>query len=265
MQSRDREDAVMERLTGRVAMVTGAAGGIGRGCALRLASEGANLAIIDRDGDALAAVAAEAEKAGRKVVLRAGDCTDPALAADFVQGAERELGAIDILVNNVGQSARERQGPFLDSEESTWRFVLEINLFTTMRFSRLVAPGMSRRGYGRIINMSSESAFAGGSGSHDYAAAKLAIIGFTRSIARQLAASGITVNAVCPGVTRTAAIERATAAGHLEVVEKARAEILLGIIGEPEDIAAMVALLASEEGRFITGQSILINGGRWMV
>ncbi len=255
----------MQRLTGRIAMVTGAAGGIGRGCALRLASEGADLAIIDRDGDALSQVAAEAEKAGGRVFHLAGDCCDPAVVTAFVEQAEREFGRVDILVNNVGQSARERQGPFLESEEATWRFVLEVNLFTTMRFSRLVAPGMTRRGHGRIINMSSESAFAGGSGSHDYAAAKMAIIGFTRSIARQLASSGITVNAVCPGVTRTAAIERAEAAGHREVVDRARAEILLGIIGEPEDIAAMVALLASEEGRFITGQSILINGGRWMV
>jgi acetoacetyl-CoA reductase/3-oxoacyl-[acyl-carrier protein] reductase len=256
---------MMQRLTGRIAMVTGAANGIGRGCALRLASEGADVAIIDRDGDALAAVASEIEASGRRALYFGGDCCDPAVAAAFVARAEQELGGVDILVNNVGQSARERQGPFLESEEATWRFVLEVNLFTTMRFSRLVTPGMSRRGYGRIINMSSESAFAGGAGSHDYAAAKMAIIGFTRSIARQLASSGITANAVCPGVTRTAAIERATASGHVEVVEKARAEILLGIIGEPEDIAAMVALLASEEGRFITGQSILINGGRWMI
>ncbi len=256
---------MMSRLIGRTAMVTGAANGIGRGCALRLASEGADIAIIDRDSAGLAAIVAEIEGCGRRVVHVAGDCCDPATVAAFVDEAEKMLGQIDILVNNVGQSARERQGPFLESEEATWRFVLDINLFTTMRFSRLVAPGMSRRGHGRIINMSSESAFAGGAGSHDYAAAKMAIIGFTRSIARQLASSGITVNAVCPGVTRTAAIEKATAAGHRDVVDRARAEILLGIIGEPEDIAAMVALLASEEGRFITGQSILVNGGRWMI
>jgi len=255
----------MQRLTGQIAMVTGAGNGIGRGCALRLAREGADIAIIDRDAEAVAAVAAEAEALGRRVFQLAGDCCDPEVATAFAAQAERDFGRVDILLNNVGQSARERQGPFLDSEEATWRFVLEINLFTTMRFSRLVAPGMSERKHGRIINMSSESAFAGGAGSHDYAAAKMAIIGFTRSVARQLASAGITVNAVCPGVTRTAAIERATAAGHRDVVDRARAEILLGIIGEPEDIAAMVALLASEEGRFITGQSILINGGRWMI
>jgi len=255
----------LKRLEGRSAIVTGGANGIGRGCALRLAAEGANVAIIDLDGEAVGAVGAEIRKLGVRAFAIAGDCCDSQIAAEFIAQAENTNGPADILINNVGQSAREKQGPFLTSEESTWRFVMEINLFTTMRFSRLVAPGMSVRKHGRIINMSSESAFVGGAGSHDYAAAKMAIIGFTRSLARQLAEYGITVNAICPGVTRTRAIENAVASGHRDVVDRARAEVLLGRIGEPEDIAAMAALLASEEGRFITGQSILVNGGRWMI
>jgi acetoacetyl-CoA reductase/3-oxoacyl-[acyl-carrier protein] reductase len=255
----------LKRLEGRNAIVTGGGNGIGRGCALRLASEGANVAIIDLDGEAVHAVCAEIEQLGVKAHAASGDCTNASIATDFVAQTEKANGPTDILINNVGQSAREKQGPFLTSEESTWRFVLEINLFTTMRFSRLVAPGMSERKHGRIINMSSESAFVGGAGSHDYAAAKMAIIGFTRSLARQLAQDAITVNAICPGVTRTRAIEKATASGHRDVVDRAMAEVLLGRIGEPEDIAAMAALLASEEGRFITGQSILVNGGRWMI
>ena len=255
----------LRRLEGRSAIVTGGANGIGRGCALRLAAEGANVAIIDLDGEAVGAVGAEIRQLGVSAFAIAGDCCDSQIAAEFVGQAENANGPADILINNVGQSAREKQGPFLTSEESTWCFVMEINLFTTMRFSRLVAPGMSARKHGRIINMSSESAFVGGAGSHDYAAAKMAIIGFTRSLARQLAEYGITVNAICPGVTRTRAIENAVASGHRDVVDRARAEVLLGRIGEPEDIAAMAALLASEEGRFITGQSILVNGGRWMI
>jgi len=255
----------LKRLEGRSAIVTGGANGIGRGCALRLAAEGANVAIIDLDGEAVGAVGAEIRKLGVRAFAIAGDCCDSQIAAEFIGQAENTNGPADVLINNVGQSAREKQGPFLTSEESTWRFVMEINLFTTMRFSRLVAPGMSARKHGRIINMSSESAFVGGAGSHDYAAAKMAIIGFTRSLARQLAEYGITVNAICPGVTRTRAIENAVASGHRDVVDRARAEVLLGRIGEPEDIAAMAALLASEEGRFITGQSILVNGGRWMI
>jgi len=255
----------LKRLEGRSAIVTGGANGIGRGCALRLAAEGANVAIIDLDGEAVGAVGAEIRKLGVRAFAIAGDCCDSQIAAEFIAQAENTNGPADILINNVGQSAREKQGPFLTSEESTWRFVMEINLFTTMRFSRIVAPGMSVRKHGRIINMSSESAFVGGAGSHDYAAAKMAIIGFTRSLARQLAEYDITVNAICPGVTRTRAIENAVASGHRDVVDRARAEVLLGRIGEPEDIAAMAALLASEEGRFITGQSILVNGGRWMI
>ncbi|HEY0106190.1 MAG TPA: SDR family NAD(P)-dependent oxidoreductase [Rhizomicrobium sp.] len=254
-----------KRLQGRNALITGGGHGIGRGCALRLAEEGANVAVIDLDGAAAEETGAAAGRHENKVYAAAGDCCDADAARDFVAEAERRIGPIDILINNVGQSAREKQGPFLTSEEATWRFVMEVNLFTTMRFSRLVAPGMSARKYGRIINMSSESAFVGGAGSHDYAAAKMAIIGFTRALARQLAEHAITVNAICPGVTRTRAIEKAEASGHREVVDKAKAEVLLGRIGEPQDVAAMAALLASEEGRFITGQSILVNGGRWMV
>lgn len=256
---------IAKRLEGRTAIVTGGAQGIGRGCALRLASEGAKVALIDLDQMAVTEVRGALEGLGAHIYVTAGDCCDNDVASAFVAKAEAALGPTDILINNVGQSAREKQGPFLTSEESTWRFVLEVNLFTTMRFSRLVAPGMSERKYGRIINMSSESAFVGGAGSHDYAAAKMAIIGFTRALARQLAEDNITVNAICPGVTRTRAIESALAAGHRDVVDKATAEVLLDRIGEPEDIAAMAAFLASEEGRFITGQSILVNGGRWMI
>lgn len=258
-------EPISKRLKGRNALITGAGHGIGRGCALRLAEEGANVAVIDLDADAARATQSAIAELGVKAFAASGDCCDIGVATGFVADAERAIGPIDILINNVGQSARERQGPFLTSEESTWRFVLEINLFTTMRFSRLAAPGMSARRYGRIINMSSESAFVGGAGSHDYAAAKMAIIGFTRSLARQLAEYNITVNAICPGVTRTRAIEKAVAEGHRDVVDRAKAEVLLDRIGEPEDVAAMAALLASEEGRFITGQSILVNGGRWMV
>ena len=246
------------RLRNRVAVVTGGANGIGRGCALRLAQEGARVAIIDREQDALDEARGEFE-AGAKPLLVAGDCTNQAEVEAFLARVERECGPIDVLVNNVGQGAREQKSTFLESTEDVWRFVIEINLFTTMRFSRLVAPGMVSRGYGRIINMASESAVIGPVGSHDYSAAKMAIIGFTRAIARELAPHGVTVNALCPGPIRTRALERSAG----EEAKKAVASIPVGFLGEPEDIAAMAALLASDEGRYITGQSILVNGGRW--
>lgn len=240
-------------------MVTGGANGIGRGCALRLAQEGAALAVIDMEPDPLAELAAEVAGIGGTIMTQAGDCTDQAVVADFVGAAERRFGRTDVLLNNVGQGARERKATFLESREEVWRFVVEINLFTTMRFSRLVAPGMVERGWGRIINMASESAVIGPVGSHDYSAAKAGVIGFTRAVARELAPRGVTVNAICPGPVMTRALERSAG----EEARKAMASIPVGFVGEPEDIAGMTALLASDEGRFITGQSIIVNGGRW--
>ncbi len=251
----------MRRLEGRIAVVTGGANGIGRGCALRLASEGAALAVIDREEGPLGDLAKEIESTGGVIFARAGDCTDDAVARGFIADVERGLGPIDILINNVGQGARERKSSFLESTEEVWRFVIELNLFTTMRFSRLVAPGMAARGHGRIINMASEAALTGPIGSHDYSAAKAGIIGFTRAVARELAPRGVTVNALCPGPIMT----RALSTSKDPVVHETMAQIPVGFVGEPEDIAAMAALLASEEGRFITGQSIVVNGGRWWV
>jgi len=245
-----------ERLRGKVAVVTGGANGIGLGCAQRFAAEGAAVAVIDLEQDALDEARASFTA---PPLLVSGDCTDAAQVEAFIKRVEGELGPIDILVNNVGQGARERKAPFLESQEEVWRFVVEINLFTTMRFSRLVAPGMAARGWGRIINMASESAVIGPVGSHDYGAAKMAIIGFTRAIARELAPRGVTVNALCPGPIRTRALERSAG----EEAKKAVASIPVGFLGEAEDIAGMAALLASDEGRYITGQSILVNGGRW--
>ncbi|MFV3077044.1 SDR family NAD(P)-dependent oxidoreductase [Niveispirillum fermenti] len=249
----------MKRLEGRVAIITGGANGIGRGCALRLAAEGAALAVIDLEQGPLTALQTELGTAGARVFTRAADCTDRAQAADFMAAADAALGPADILVNNVGQGARERKTSFLQSQEEVWRFVMEVNLFTTMRFSHLAAPGMVARGRGRIINMSSESAVIGPVGSHDYAAAKAGIIGFTRAVARELAPHGVTVNAVCPGPVRTRALDRSAG----EEARKAVAAIPVGFLGEPEDIAGMVALLASDEGRYVTGQTIIVNGGRW--
>src|SRR5205085_5887672 len=179
---------------------------------------------------------------------RAADCTDPDAAAAFVADAEARFGKVDILVNNVGQGARERKSTFLDSTEEVWRFVLELNLLTTMRFSRLAAPGMVARGHGRIINMASEAFLTGPVGRHDYAAAKGGIVGFTRSVARELAPNGVTVNAILPGPIMTRALSTSTD----PVVHETMAQVPVGFVGEPGDVAAMAALLASDEGRFIT-------------
>ncbi len=249
----------MKRLHGKKAIVTGGANGIGRSCALRLASEGADVAIIDLEPEALEETRHLIAEDGGRAIVKSADCTNPDEVQEFVATATYEFGQIDILINNVGQGARERKTTFLESKEEVWRFVIEINLFTTMRFSRLVAPGMVERGYGRIINMSSESAVIGPIGSHDYGAAKAGILGFTRAVARELAPHGVTVNAICPGPVMTRALERSAG----EEARKAMASIPVGFVGEPEDISGMAAFIASDEARFMTGQTVIVNGGRW--
>jgi len=249
------------RLAGRIALVTGAANGIGRASAIRLAREGADLALVDREGDALHAVAREVEAAGRQVLPFTADWTDASAVGEAFAAIRQRFGRIDILFNNVGQSARERASEFHVSAEETWRFVIEVSLLATMRATRLAVEEMRSRRSGRIVNMSTESAFYGDVGFADYAAAKMGVVGFTRSLARELAPFHVNVNAVCPGAIRTRAHERLPR----EVIDKVRNSVPMGYVAEPEDVAGVVAFLASDDARYITGQSILIDGGRWMI
>jgi acetoacetyl-CoA reductase/3-oxoacyl-[acyl-carrier protein] reductase len=244
-----------------VALVTGAANGIGRACALTLARAGANLALMDLEVEPLGTLAEEIRTMGRQALEIAVDCTDAEAMEEAVKEVQANLGPIEVLFNNVGQSARERASPFAESAEETWRFVIEISLLTTMRTSRLVVPGMLARGHGRIINMSTESAFYGDTGLADYAAAKMGVVGFTRSLARELAPHRINVNAVAPGAIRTRAHDRLPPA----VIDKVRSTVPMGYVGDPADVANTVLFLASDASRYITGQTLLIDGGRWMI
>ncbi len=245
------------RFSGKVVAVTGAAHGIGAATARRFLDEGARLAVIDREGDAFAETFAGVP--ADHLLTMAGDCTEAAVLSEFHARAVSAFGSVDILFNNVGQSARERAALFHESDEDVWRFVLEVSLFTAMRMSRLVVPAMRERG-GRIVNMSSDAALVGDAGLVDYAAAKMGIVGFTRSLARELAPHRVTVNAVAPGAIRTRAHDRLTPA----VIERITATTPAGFIAEPEDVAGCVAFLASEDARYVTGQTLLIDGGRWM-
>jgi NAD(P)-dependent dehydrogenase (short-subunit alcohol dehydrogenase family) len=250
-----------KRFTGRIAVVSGAANGIGRASALRFAREGADLVVVDREGDALLAVAREIEAAGRQVLPITADWTDQRAVAEAFAAIRRRFGRIDVLFNNVGQSARERASEFHASEEATWRFVIEVSLVATMRATRLAVEEMRARRSGRIVNMSTESAFYGDVGFVDYSAAKMGVVGFTRSLARELAPFQVNVNAVCPGAIRTRAHDRLPR----EVIDRVRNSVPMGYVAEPEDVAGVVAFLASDDARYITGQSILIDGGRWMI
>lgn len=249
------------RLTDRIAVVSGAANGIGRASALRLAREGADLVVVDREGDALQDVARTIGGLGREVLAISADWTDGAAVRDAFVATRRRFGRVDILFNNVGQSARERASEFYRSEEDTWRFVIEISLIATMRATREVVEEMRARRSGRIINMSTESAFYGDVGFVDYAAAKMGVVGFTRALARELAPFHVNVNAVAPGAIRTRAHDRLPK----EVIDRVRNSVPMGYVAEPDDVASVVAFLASDDSRYVTGQSILIDGGRWMI
>jgi NAD(P)-dependent dehydrogenase (short-subunit alcohol dehydrogenase family) len=252
---------VAGRLADRIAVVTGAANGIGRASALRLAREGADLVLIDREGDTLQGVARDVEALGRQALPITADWTDASAVHAAFAAIRQRFGRVDILFNNVGQSARERASEFHVSTEETWRFVVEVSLIATMRATRLAVEEMRARRGGRIVNMSSESAFYGDVGFVDYAAAKMGVVGFTRSLARELAPFHVNVNAVCPGAIRTRAHDRLPK----EVIDKVRNSVPMGYVAEPEDVAGVVAFLASDDARYVTGQSILIDGGRWMI
>ena len=246
------------RFTGKTVAIPGAAFGWGGGPARRFLDEGAKVAVIDREAESFAE--SFAGQPAERLLTMVGDCTDAAVLADFHARTVAAFGPVDILFNNVGQSGRERAAQFHESQEEVWRFVLEVSLFTAMRMSRLVVPAMRERG-GRIVNMSSDAALVGDAGLTDYAAAKMGIIGFTRSLARELAPHRVTVNAVAPGAIRTRAHDRLTPA----VIERIKATTPAGFIAEPEDVAGCVAFLASEDARYVTGQTLLIDGGRWMI
>jgi NAD(P)-dependent dehydrogenase (short-subunit alcohol dehydrogenase family) len=247
------------RFLGKTVVITGAAHGIGAATAARFLAEGAQVAAIDREADGFAELQPQAQD-GRLLAV-AGDCTDAAALADFHARTLAAFGSIDVLFNNVGQSGRERAAEFYASSEEVWRFVLEVSLFAAMRLSRLVVPGMRERGRGRIVNMSSDAAFVGDVGLVDYAAAKMGVVGFTRALARELAPFGVTVNAVAPGAIRTRAHDKLAP----EVIDRIKAGAPAGFIAEPEDVAGCVAFLASDDARYVTGQTLLIDGGRWMV
>ncbi|MCC7284250.1 MAG: SDR family oxidoreductase [Acetobacteraceae bacterium] len=250
-----------ERLKDRIAVVTGAGNGIGRASALCLARAGADLAVIDLEADRLASLAAEIEALGRRALPVATDCTDRAAVEATFADIASHYGRIDILFNNVGQSARERAGEFWTSDPATWDFVLAVSLRSAMLATRQVVGAMRARGSGKIINMSSESAFYGDLGLVDYSAAKMGVIGFTRALARELAPFRVNVNAVAPGAIATRAHDRLPAT----VIDRIKQSTPMGYIGAPEDVGNVVVFLASEESRFITGQSLLIDGGRWMI
>lgn len=231
---------------------------MGRAIALRFADEGAQLALTDISGNRLGESEAEIRprlQSGAAVFSHRADVTDAVAVEPLVREAEAALGGLDILINVVGGIRGELNQFFVDIQEDRWDATFRLNLKGTHLLSRALAPGMVRRRYGRIVNVSSVD-FAGAPGRSDYGAAKAAVSSLTRSMARELAPH-VNVNCVAPGLINTSAVSRQPT----EVVEGFIAASALGRIGEPEEIAHAVLFLASAEASYITGETLAVSGG----
>ncbi|GBD41978.1 3-oxoacyl-[acyl-carrier-protein] reductase FabG [bacterium HR39] len=241
-------------LTGLVAAVTGASGGIGGAIARVLHGAGAHVVIAGRRREALDALAAEL---GGRVTVVVGDVADPAFPEELV-GAAEALGRLDILVNNAGIT---RDGLALRMKDEDWQAVIDTNLTAAFRLSRAALRGMMRRRFGRIVNIGSVVGTTGNPGQANYAAAKAGLVGLTRALAAEVASRGITVNCVAPGFVETAMTAALDDAQRRRITERIPAQRL----GTPEDVAYAVLYLASREASYVTGHTLHVNGGLAMV
>jgi 2-hydroxycyclohexanecarboxyl-CoA dehydrogenase len=244
------------RLADRTAVVTGGASGIGAATCRRLAAEGARVAVTDLTLDGAQGVAGEID--GRAYEL---DVRSPDSIAAAVSAVEEEIGPVDVLVNNAGY---DEWGFFTNTDEELWRRVLEVNLFGVLGVTHAVLPRMQERRRGRIVNVSSEAGRVGSSGSAAYSAAKGGVLGFTKAIAIENGRYGITCNAVAPGPIETPLLMAAPEAfGDLgkKLVENMIGGTVLRRLGQPDEVAAAITFLASDDASYVTGQSLGTSGG----
>jgi 3-oxoacyl-[acyl-carrier protein] reductase len=242
-------------LTDRTALVTGATGGIGAAIARTMHAKGAVIAISGRRGDMLDALAGQL--AGRVHVLPC-DIADKADVEALVPAAEQAMGHLDILVNNAGIT---RDQIFMRMKDEDWDQVLAVDLTAAFLLARAAVRGMMRRRFGRIIGIASVVGVTGNAGQANYAAAKAGMIAMTKSLAQEVASRGVTVNAIAPGFIETAMTDALTD----KQKESILARVPAGRLGEPDDIAAGALYLASNEGAYVTGQTLHINGGMAMI
>jgi 3-oxoacyl-[acyl-carrier protein] reductase len=240
-------------LAGRVALVTGAGSGIGRATALHLASLGAAVGCLGRTAAKVEAVASEIQRAGGRAVALHADVTDPDGVAAAVERLGSELGEVDILVNNAGLAG---EGRFVDVTLERWQRVVDSHVLGAFLCTHAVLPGMLATGWGRVIVIASEAVWLGHT-SVQYATAKAALIGFTRSLARQVAGQGVLVNAVAPGPVETPMLFDNTPAE----IEAERHTVLIGRFLQPDEIAATIGFLVGPGGDGYVGQVLSPNGG----
>lgn len=240
--------------TDKVALVSGAGRGIGREIALELAKAGCTVICVSRNESSCGSVAEEIRACGGKAESFAFDGSDSGQVKEKCAEILKKYGAVDILVNNAGIT---RDNLLMRMSDEEWNAVISTNLSSCFYLSRNLVRAMMGKRWGRIINISSVSGIAGNAGQANYSAAKAGIIGFTKTLARELAARNITANAVAPGFIET----DMTAKLPENIMEAAKAAIPLKRFGKPDDIARVCAFLASEEASYITGQVISVNGG----
>ncbi|MGB2606315.1 MAG: 3-oxoacyl-[acyl-carrier-protein] reductase [Candidatus Sulfotelmatobacter sp.] len=244
-------------LAGRVAFITGASQGIGRACALKLATAGATVCVAARNQEKLNQLAHEITTAGGKAAAFALDVTDEEQVKSMMKAAVAQFGKIDILVNNAGVT---RDQLVMRMKRSDWDAVLQTNLTAAYLCIQQVTSSMLKQRWGRIINISSVFGQVGQAGQANYSASKAGLIGLTMAIARELGSRNITCNAVAPGFIETAMTE---VLGE-EFKQNAAKQIPLGRVGSPADVANAVAFLASDEASYITGHVLNVNGGMLM-
>jgi 2-hydroxycyclohexanecarboxyl-CoA dehydrogenase len=229
---------------------------MGKAFAQRLTEEGARVAVTDVDEKSAVETAAELEGAAgfRLDITNAAEVT---ATVDEITGA---LGAVDALVNNAGW---DQLSPFLDTDEDLWDRIIDINLRGPIRMTKAVLPGMVERQGGRVVNISSDAGRVGSTGEAVYSACKAGIIGFSKTVAREVARYGITVNSICPGPTATPLLE-SMVGDHEKLIESLKRGIPLGRLGAPDDVAGAVAFMVSDDAGFITGQTLSVSGGLTM-
>ncbi len=245
-------------LQGRVAIVTGAAQGIGRAIAESLAQAGADIAVADLDPSRSVETVSAIENQGRKALSLKVNVADANDTKAMVEQVLKAWGKVDILVNNAGIT---RDGLLLRMKEEDWNLVLQVNLNGTFNCTKAVLQSMTKQRYGRIVNIASIVGVIGNAGQANYSASKAAVIGFTKTVGREYASRNVTVNAVAPGFIDTAMTQGLPA----DVKESLLKQIPLGRLGTAADIAAAVRFLVSDEAAYITGHVLHVNGGMLMV
>jgi 2-hydroxycyclohexanecarboxyl-CoA dehydrogenase len=253
----------MQRFQGKTVVVTGGGGGIGGATCRRFAAEAAQVAVFDRNLEAAEQVAAQIRATGGTAQAFRCDITDRASVDAAVAAAQEALGLIDVLVNNAGWDVFK---PFTKTVPEQWDQLIAINLTGALHMHHAVLPGMVARKSGRIVNIASDAARVGSSGEAVYAACKGGLVAFSKTIAREHARHGITVNVVCPGPTDTAlfADYKEGAGNPDKLVEAFTRSIPLGRIGQPNDLPGAIAFFASDDAAFVTGQVLSVSGGLTM-